>query len=787
MPDRPELRRSSWFFVQVHGPRSRRPVDVTLAAVGLLLVILCASAATRRGMFEHAVENVAKTLPSWARSLFEASYTLGAAYALVVVAVVVFTAPRRGRLPLTLLVAVALSIGGAALASFVVGNGWPDLTPAPIDGAGDAAFPTVRVAAVTAALLVLRPWLTLTFRRLNAVIVTVECVAAWAIGIAGPPDTLGALALGMVAAGVTLVLLGSPGGHPDLAGVSDSLARLDVEVDDLRFTEQQPWGARILYGTGPSGSPVLVRVFGRDAADAQRAARWWRAIFYRDQATPGATRLQLVEHEALVTLLAAREGVSVTPVVAAAESQGDALIVLGAPPPALVDDETVSDSVLTDMWAAVARLHDAGICHGDLTLEHAGVADDELVFSGFGEGTIGSNAARRAQEVATLLTSHAVLVGHERAVDTAVTGLGPDRVAAAQPYLQKAALPRTLRGTDGLKATLKNLRDTITDRTGVAPQPPAEIARVQWKDLVQVGLILLAAYALITTLVQLDWATVVDAWANATWAWIVIGLVLAQGTSVADSVSTMSMVKVRLPLLPLAMLQYAIKFVGLAVSATLGRVALNTSFLGRLGQGPAVAVTASASDSFAGAVVNVLIFLIALLFLKDAPDISLGGSDGDATRLLVLLAILVVGSVVAFALLPKLRAHVVSAYKSLKESLKVATESPSRALLLFGSNLASLMITAVSMACMVRAIYPGQSYATLLVVTATAALFASIIPVPGNVGVGEAAITACLVAVGVPSGPAFAIAVTQRIATSYLPEVFGAWAIRWLRKADYVS
>jgi uncharacterized membrane protein YbhN (UPF0104 family) len=139
------------------------------------------------------------------------------------------------------------------------------------------------------------------------------------------------------------------------------------------------------------------------------------------------------------------------------------------------------------------------------------------------------------------------------------------------------------------------------------------------------------------------------------------------------------------------------------------------------------------------------------------------------------------------ALVPRLRARVVGVVKSLRDSLKVATESPSRALLLFGSNLASLLITAVSMTCMVRAINPGPSYATLLVVTATAALFASIVPVPGNVGVGEAAITAGLVAVGIPSGPAFAIAVTQRISTSYLPPVFGAWAVRWLRKADYIS
>jgi uncharacterized membrane protein YbhN (UPF0104 family)/tRNA A-37 threonylcarbamoyl transferase component Bud32 len=780
-------RRASWYFVQVGGPRSRRPVDVALVVLGVVLGAASARAAVDRGSLERSADALADALPVWAHSLFQATYAFGAAYVVVIGVTVLVTAPRRGRLPLTLVVAIGLAIAGAVVASFAVGDGWPDLVPSVTPEQPHDAFPTVRVAAVTAALLVLRPWVALAFRRLNAAIVALECIAAWAIGIAGPSDVLGALAVGVLAAGATLVILGSPGGHPDLDGVAGSLRGLGVEVGDLRFAGRQPWGARVLYGSSSTGDPLLVRVFGRDASDAHRAARWWRSLVYRDQATPGATRLQMVEHEALMTLLADREGVVVTPVVAAAESQGDAIIVLGAPPAALADDPDVDDGALRDMWSAVARLHGAGLCHGDLTLQHVGTTERGRVFSGFGDGTVGSSGARKAQEVATLLTSQALKVGPDRAVDAAVAGLGAEPVAAAQPYLQKAALPRVLRGAGDLKTTLAKVRDTITDRTGVAPQPPAEIARVRPRDLLQIGLVLLAAYALLTTLVQLDWGAVVDSWANASWAWIVIGLVVAQGTSVADAVSTMSMVKARLPLAPLVLLQYAIKFVGLAISATLGRIALNTSFLARFGQGPAVAVMAAAGDSFAGAVVNLLVFLIALPFLNNVPKFDLGGSGGDVVHLLELLGVALALSALVMALVPKLRARVVDAVRSLRDSLKIATESPSRALLLFGSNLASLLITAVSMACMVRAINPGPSYATVLVVTATAALFASIIPVPGNVGVGEAAITAGLVAVGIPSGPAFAIAVTQRISTSYLPPVFGAWAVRWLRKADYIS
>ena len=90
---------------------------------------------------------------------------------------------------------------------------------------------------------------------------------------------------------------------------------------------------------------------------------------------------------------------------------------------------------------------------------------------------------------------------------------------------------------------------------------------------------------------------------------------------------------------------------------------------------------------------------------------------------------------------------------------------------------------------MVQAIHPSgrrSGYATVLVIAAPRRRFGALVPVPGNVGVGEAALTAGLVAVGIPSGPAFAIAVTQRLSTSYIPDIFGAYAVRWLRKDDYI-
>ncbi|MBB3044605.1 flippase-like domain-containing protein [Nocardioides sp. LMS-CY] len=793
---------SAGFFVAGTGSRSRRPIDVALAVVGLLIALGSARAAAHRGVLDSAVRGVAEDLPRWATALFDAAYALGSVYALVVVVIVVLTVPRRGLLPFAMLLAAAAAIGGAVVASYLAGAGLPEFDPGPVRSGSPHGFPTLRVAMVTSVLLVLRPFVVIPLRRFHVGVVAVQCLAAWAIGIAGPTDVLGALAIGIAAAGLTLVLVGSPAGHPDLRQVSSSLAHLGIEVTGLRFAERQPWGARILYAEATDGRPLLIKVYGRDATDARLAARWWRTLLYRDQAAPGATRLQMVEHEALLTVLADRAGVDVDELVAAAETSGDALLVLGRPAPSLAStrgpdadgsgegsgdglEVEVADETLRAVWAAVARLHDAGLTHGELTLGHVAMTDGRPVLSDFASGVVAADDAERARDVAVLLTSQALAVGATRAVDAAVAGIGGEAVAAAQPYLQRAAMPRSL-GGQRLKATLPAIGSAIAERTGTEPPEPAEIVRIRWRDLLQTGLILFAAYALLSTLAELDWATVWDTWRNATWSWVAIGFVVAQGTAFADAATAMTTVRTRLPLVPLVQLQYAVKTVGLAISATLGRVALYTSFLRRFGEGPATAVTASALDSFAGAVVNVVVVLVALLLAKHIPDVDLAGPD-NLDRIIVFIVVAVVLSAIAVSVIPKLRRHLVTAVRSAWTSLRVVTDSPARALGLFGTNLASLMITAVAMSCMVEGLQPSLPYGTVLFVTAAAALFASIVPVPGNVGVGEAAIAAGLVAVGVDSGPAFAIAVTQRLATSYLPPVYGGWALRWLRREDYID
>ena len=82
----------------------------------------------------------------------------------------------------------------------------------------------------------------------------------------------------------------------------------------------------------------------------------------------------------------------------------------------------------------------------------------------------------------------------------------------------------------------------------------------------------------------------------------------------------------------------------------------------------------------------------------------------------------------------------------------------------------------------------GQSatMAELLLVNTLVSLFAGFMPVPGGIGVSEAALSFCLMAIGIPESAAVAIAVVYRVLTFSLPPIWGGFAMRWLKRHDYL-
>src|SRR5262249_25906142 len=200
--------------------------------------------------------------------------------------------------------------------------------------------------------------------------------------------------------------------------------------------DRQRIGSAQYDGTDAAGQAIRVRVLGRDAQDTQRLARVWRQLAYRDPRRSIAVgRVEQVEHEALVTLLAAQAGVRVPPVVTAALAPaGDALIVTRRTETRALERwsaDEVSDALLDELWLEATRLHAAGISHGRLNLSNVEVVDGSPMLVDLAVATLGAPATAIDIDVAELLVACTVLVGPERALKAACAGPGTRAVGAA--------------------------------------------------------------------------------------------------------------------------------------------------------------------------------------------------------------------------------------------------------------------------------------------------------------------------------------------------------------------
>jgi uncharacterized membrane protein YbhN (UPF0104 family) len=61
-----------------------------------------------------------------------------------------------------------------------------------------------------------------------------------------------------------------------------------------------------------------------------------------------------------------------------------------------------------------------------------------------------------------------------------------------------------------------------------------------------------------------------------------------------------------------------------------------------------------------------------------------------------------------------------------------------------------------------------------------------LIPVPGGIGVTEGGLIFGLTAAGMPQEAAFAAVTFYRLATFYLPPIWGFFSLRWLERNRYL-
>jgi uncharacterized protein (TIRG00374 family) len=191
-------------------------------------------------------------------------------------------------------------------------------------------------------------------------------------------------------------------------------------------------------------------------------------------------------------------------------------------------------------------------------------------------------------------------------------------------------------------------------------------------------------------------------------------------------------------------------------------------------------------DSVSELVVQVVLFV--LVFFTS--DIDLGLSldtdqlNGVATTGLIVIAAVLVATVTAFAV-PSLRQRVLTWLHQARDALQVLG-TPRKVLQLYGGNLLAQLLFAVTLGACVRAFGQELPLSTLILINTVVTLFAGLLPVPGGVGVSEAGLSLGLTRAGIPSETAFAIALTYRFATFYLPPIWGLLSYRWMTSRHYL-
>jgi len=767
-------------------PGERQPLDIVWLVLGAVGVVVLGIWAQARTDVDANLFRAINSFPDGLRGPARVLYALGSIWAVAGAAVVLLML-RRWQ--------VALRVAVAGVAAWAVALALHQvLDPHSVAGLGikvrvgaGPAYVSTNLAVVTAVAVALAPYLVRPVRRLLIALVVVVGLAAVYLGAALPSDAAGALLLGLAAGSGVLVAFGASDGRPSLDDVRRALVDLGVDVGGVqRATDRIP-RVTVVDVTLTSGQRLRVDAYGRDQRDGQIVAKLWQSLMYREPSLPVfGTRLQQVEHVAYILMLAERAGVAAPRAVKTGMAGPDAALLLTTEPTgvplASLAPERITDAVLGAVWDQTMRLHGAGISHGNLDGDHIRVDDDgSIVFDDFAAATAGADRHRRDRDLAAVVVVSALAVGNERATAAAVAAIGAQRVAEIIPVVQPAALPGRLgRTTKRFDKTLKTLRTDLAAAAAVEHVKPLKIKRL---SLVNIGMlvgVVVALAVVVPSIEAIDFSSVQHEYATATWPWVVAAAVLYPLILTSEATALLGSVNADPPLIPTVLMQLSTKFLGVITPDGVGGTALQVRYFNLVGVPVASATSAVVLSSTLASLMQLVVLIPSAAVSSTSVD--LGGVGGTT----VLIAIPVVAAAIGLVLLvPRLRGRVMPVAKRAVTDLWTVIRDPHKALKLFGGNLGTTLAYPALLGLCLLAFGQSLDYPELFLTQVGAGLLSSVAPVPGGVGVQEAALTGALTGFGVPANPAVAAVLLYRGISFTAPVLAGYPMVTWLRRKGY--
>lgn len=491
------------------------------------------------------------------------------------------------------------------------------------------------------------------------------------------------------------------------------------------------------------------------------------------------------EHAALMTMEARRARVRTPDLLGMAEAAESVLLVtdhvVGARSISDLGAE-IDDDVLDQLWSQLQRAHAAGLAHG--SIDASSVVVDEsgrlwLLDWASGE-TISSELSRRV-DLAQALALTALNVGAERAIDAASRSLTTAQLASIAPMLQRVVLPRQTREVMGRRGAsrqvLQDLRDALVALTPTADAEPARLNRFSTRTVLMAVVALVAVW---TLLAQLDFQQVSTAVSQANGWWMLAALVFSVATYVGAGLTLVAFSPERLSLWRSTEVHLASAVVSLVAPAGVGGAAINLRFLNRKGVPTAVGVATVALVQ----VVQFIVTVVLLVVLAAMTGQSTGLTLPSGWVLVAAGAVVVVAAVVLT--IPRARtwawAKIEPTYRQVWPRLVWVMSNPVRLALGVGGALMLSLSYILSFSASLWAFGYTVPFAVLAITYLASNTVGSIVPSPGGIGPVELALTAGLVAAGVPYGVALSTAIVYRLVTFWIPIPVGWLSLQRLQK-----
>ena len=655
--------------------------------------------------------------------------------------------------------------------------------------------------------------------------------------------------IGSTVAHGTIYAVGSPNVRPTGQNLLAGLRRVGfAPLTARRVEDGGPESADVDRGRGylvtlEDGPPLDVTVVDREQQAHGFFYRAWRRLSLVGGITQRRSLLSLrqaLEQEALLAYAAIAAGANAPKLIATSELGPDAVMLVyehigGRRLDSLADDE-ITDALLHESWTQVRALQSRRISHRRLGGASLLVDRNRRVFlTDLQGGEIAAGDIVLRMDIAQLLTTFALRVGPQRAVESALAVLGPDAVADSLPLLQPIALSRATRSQLKLLGRERAQREreavlaavaadkAARDHTRVSealdpsaakalskaerkkegkaekramedaleavreedllsrirqqvllirPQAPVEPVRLERIKPRTLITVIAAAFAAYFLLSQLSSVPIGHAIAHADWKWAVVAAAGSAASYVAAACSLSGFVPERLSLVRTVMAQVAGSFVKLVAPAAVGGVALNTRYLQKAGVRPGLAVASVGASQLVG-LGSHIVLLMAFGFITGTEKTpSLSPSRTVMAGLLTAGVLVLVVTAV-----PALRKFVSSRVRALFAGVVPrmldVLQRPAKLITGIGGT---LMVTVTFVICLdgcVRAFGGHLSYAAVAVVFLAGNALGSAAPTPGGVGAVELALTGGLIAAGLPKEVATPAVLFFRLLTFWLPVLPG--------------